>query len=294
MADFDPFADPADEAETAEATATGTQAGATGGDAEATGEVPGPWGRALETEEEVVIGKLAALHTFPPGQKAKCGVIICGGGVGVLFGSANMDIPLISAIAKACSDAGIPRLRFDYIGSGRSRELATEEEKKLADFGNELSSDVGGGGYFSDQINLVVAHMLENFCSKLVLVGYSMGAQEGMRAVRRNKRVRAICALDVGFEVWRRILFPDDESKDKGRIYCQRIHKECEHPILYVVGENDSMTPLDTLRSLVSCRNDGGAGVTIETVPDADHPFSGHEDEAAAKVIAWLGQEMGA
>lgn len=300
--DFDPFADPADSADAhVQPQVTSSSAAAPWWKAAEppppeesepaaaaeplAGDAAGPPadGALLPGERELRLGEskeIACLHTFPEGgEKSSWGILIVGGNPSKEFGNATMHLPLLQELCKALDAAGLRRLRFDWPGSGMS-----------------------GGEYnpmsTRQLIKGAIDYMLENLCRNLVYIGYSMGSQEGLQVITSTPAyrlsVKLIVSLSTGFMVWKWLSGGDyfsSESEDSEKAHA-RVHSVCEHPMLYVFGEKDKMTPEESLRGFLKKRKDGGKNAKVHVVPGGSHALPGRETEVAALVASWLQEEI--
>merc|ERR1712187_623030 len=90
--------------------------------------------------------------------------MIAGGGPQKELGGATMDLPVLLAVAKAVTTMKLPYLRFDYSGFGRSRGPASLSIPR--------------------DIIAVTKYLLDNLSERLIYIGYSGGAQEGLRMIQ--------------------------------------------------------------------------------------------------------------
>jgi len=293
--DFDPFADPADSADAQKPLASSVSSAAKAWKPAAAEPVEEPEvpagdpkaalaeGGLLPGEQELRLGdskEIACLHTFTTGgEKSSWGVLIVGGNPSKEFGNATMHLPVLQELCKSLDKAGLRRLRFDWPGSGMS--------------GGEFNP-----AHIGQLIKGAIDYMLENLCKNLVYIGYSMGSQEGLRLITSEPAyrlsVKLIVSISTGFMVWKWLSGGDyfsSESEDSEKANA-RVHWVCEHPMLYVFGDKDKMTPEDGLRDILKKRKDGGKNAKVHVVSGGSHPLAGKEQEVAELVASWLKEEI--
>jgi len=155
-------------------------------------------------------------------------------------------------LAKRLGEAGLPTLRFNFRGAGRS-----------------AGQHDGGRGEIDDAraaLDWMVDHVDSE---RRWVVGYSFGAVVGLRVGLADPRVEALVGLGLPL------------GPDWGTDYLSDLDK----PLCLVHGEHDEFG--DGARLTAFARTLPG-GVTVRIVPDANHLFVDREDEAVAEVVSFL------
>jgi len=273
MADgvWDPFAEPTNEESSSVPDTLPGKSAATKMEAAAVGA-------PLQDEAAMTIEftdfAVASLHALPAFRVRIAVLMACGSPT--LGGGLFMEGALFEAIAKSLHRRAIPYLRFDYAGRGRSAALGTPEYE-------EIDRDV----------KEVAKHMLDNYCSELLILGYSGGSVASFRMATIPmfaKKMPALCSVSIGIEVYK--FFTDWKDTKTDTEYQRKnfhdLHSESEARVKYFIGSADKMTPEATLRELIAKRPDGGAGAEVHVVDGGDHPMTGKEDEVAELVGDWI------
>ena len=167
--------------------------------------------------------------------------------------------------AKAITSLGVPALRFNFRGVGRSAG----------------SFDHGRGE--QDDVLAAVSWVEQQFALPVVLVGFSFGAYVGLRATCQDPRVSLRVAL--GFPV----------RPIAGRDYTFEFLKECFGPLLFVSGDQDQFCPIPSLQAALGRLQ---SRHELSVISDADHFFGGVPSSPAPKlsqmqhaVTTWLLQQ---
>ncbi len=170
--------------------------------------------------------------------------------------------------AKAVSALGIPALRFNFRGVGRSAGTF--------DFGHGEQQDVLAATTWAN----------ERLALPILLIGFSFGAYVGLRATCADPRVIARAAL--GFPV----------RPIAGRDYTYDFLPLCRGPLLFLSGDHDEFCPVPALHLALSTV---GARHQISIIPGADHFFAGVSSSPDSKLpamqqalTAWLIEEFAA
>ena len=169
----------------------------------------------------------------------------------------NMDNPVVTAVVRAADRDGLASLRFNFRGVGASQGTFSN--------GSEEQKDVKAGLEF-----LQVMPGIDR--ARLGLVGYSFGAAVVLNGLRRYKAARSLV-----------LIAPPVSSVRQSRI------RKDKRPKLFLVGQRDRVVPsADLQRALDDVR----APVQFAELPDADHSFSGREEEVAERVSEFLLQTL--
>jgi uncharacterized protein len=205
-------------------------------------EIPAPHGRLEgllrrpdEAEPPQAEVPLAALVCHPHPQ---------GGG--------TMHNKVVFRIAQALGDLGMPTLRFNYRGVGRSTGAY--------DYGRGEAGDIRTAlDWLADQFPGV----------RLCLAGFSFGAWVGLPVGCADPRV--VQLLGVGVPV---------------RLLAQDALAGCRTAKLIIQGERDEHGPLDALRPWYAALPEPKE---LVVVPGADHFFMAQQQELRDAIVAHLG-----
>lgn len=163
----------------------------------------------------------------------------------------TMHNKVVFRVAQALGDLGFPALRFNFRGVGRSTGAFDE--------GNGEREDVWAA---LDEI----AHRFPN--APICLAGFSFGAWVGLPVGCADTRVRQL----VGVGVPTSLLTTDALA-------------ECRKPKLIVQGELDQYSPQSSLLSWYEALPDPKS---LAVIPQADHFFTGHQNELHDAVIHYF------
>lgn len=172
-----------------------------------------------------------------------------------LYGG-SMDVPLVVGIARTLAKRGVIALRFNFRGVGRSEGGFGEGVAEL--------DDVAGAVDF-----LVQEESVDR--GRLYLVGYSFGAWVGLHHAEHDPRICGMVA--IGLPMW---------QLEGGFL------SSYARPKLFIVGENDSVCPPDTLRRFAE---DLLLPKEVRVLRGADHFLIGREKEVAEAVADFLWPE---
>ena len=190
----------------------------------------------------------AILNQPPEGVAPRAAAVICH--AHPLHGG-MMHFKVIFRAAKALQTLGIPVLRFNFRGVGRSEGVHD------------------GGRGEQDDVRAALAEMESRFPGlPLLLGGFSFGSAMAARVAIDDARVKA--ALILGFPIIR-----IDTATDLGRVRVPR---------LFVQGGEDQFGSGAAMRDLVATLPEPKRLVVIE---GADHFFTGRLDELQTSVEGW-------
>ncbi len=159
---------------------------------------------------------------------------------------------------KALHGLGIPVLRFNFRGTGRS----------------EGSHDDGHGE--QDDVRAALDWLDLKFQRPILFAGFSFGANVGMRACCGDPRVRGLIALGLPVSA-------------EGRNYTYRYLPTCNQPKLFISGDRDQYGPLAAVEAVVSTAPEPKQ---LVWVADADHFFVGKLDQVQATIVDWMRQNF--
>ena len=167
-----------------------------------------------------------------------------------LFGG-TLHNKVVYNAAKALDSLGIPTLRFNFRGAGKS----------------EGKHDRGLGE--RDDVRVALDFLAGEFPRvPLLVAGFSFGCWVGLRVGCSDSRVTDLIGLGA----------PVNDSDFSYLL-------ECAKPKLFVQGEKDQFGDEGKLRELVASLPGENR---MEIVPDADHFFAGRLDLLDRAVTSWL------
>ena len=155
--------------------------------------------------------------------------------------------------AKALTSLGIPTLRFNFRGVGRSAGTF--------DHGNGEQEDVLAA----------VSWVEQHLALPVLLVGFSFGAYVGLRATCDDPRVKLRVAL--GFPV----------KPIAGRDYSFEFLRDCLGPLLFVSGDHDEFCPVPAIEAALASLP---THPQLSIVSGADHFFGGVASSPESKLTA--------
>ena len=159
---------------------------------------------------------------------------------------------VVHAAAEAMVARGLPALRFNFRGVGRSQGR----------------HDSGRGE--QDDLRAVLDAATERFPGRPALVaGYSFGALVGLHVGCADSRVTALLgvAAPVG-------------------LYNFGFLRDCDKPLALIQGESDPLAPLGLVLTLASMLP---AGARVLPVAGANHGFTDRLEDLGARVAEALG-----
>ena len=168
---------------------------------------------------------------------------------------------------KALTALGLPVLRFNFRGVGRS----------------EGHFDHGRGE--EEDVRSAVDYLDRSLGLPILLVGFSFGSYVGLRATCSDQRL--IGRIGLGLPV-----------RAAGRNYTYEFLPECGGPLLFVSGDHDQFSPAEVLDKILTTAS---AAQRTVIVAGADHFFQGVPGSPASKldrmqtaISAWVLDEHAA
>ena len=169
------------------------------------------------------------------------------------LGGGTMHNKVVFTVAKALGDVGIPALRFNFRGVGRSTGSYAEGQGE------------------ADDVRSALDWLAERFPqTPLLLAGFSFGAWVGLPVGCADPRVRRIIGVGV----------PTD-------LLAVAALTDCAKPKLIVQGAADQYGPLASLQPWFSALSEPKA---LRIVPAADHFFTDHQPELATAIREWFAE----
>jgi len=174
------------------------------------------------------------------GAKLPCCAVFIPGMPQKAFGNARMDDPLPSLILKKCWEIGLPTIRFDFTGCGKSNGTVCEDHEI-----HKLQKDG----------RLVLERVLERHSENLAVIAYSAGNASNIKNVaeaHKQGKVIAYVNLSMGArsnalvleaEVAMNILqMPPEEFYAEGDLG-KYFDELSDVPSLFICGDKDFLTP---------------------------------------------------
>lgn len=163
-----------------------------------------------------------------------------------LFGG-TMHNKVVHAAAEALARRGLPTLRFNFRGVGRSAGR----------------HDHGRGE--QDDLRAALDLLEARFPDRPILVaGYSFGAFVGLAVGCADRRVTALIGIAV-----------------PAGIYPFGFLRDCDKPLVLIQGEADRLAPLPLVLGLAAALP---SGARVVPIPGADHAFHGRLDLVGQRV----------
>jgi alpha/beta superfamily hydrolase len=196
-------------------------------------------------------GRLEAMLWTAPNPHSPMAAVVCH--PHPLFGG-TMHNKVVFRAAKTLHGRGMPVLRFNFRGAGLS----------------EGEHDKGRGE--GDDVRAAIDFLEKEFPGRpLLLAGFSFGAWVGLQAGCADARVAALVGLGI-------------PVNDSDFSYL----RECVKPKLFVQGDRDQFGSAARVEAVFA---ELPGPKKLVFVGDADHFFTGHLDEMAAALDAWLGEQ---
>jgi alpha/beta superfamily hydrolase len=175
-----------------------------------------------------------------------------------LYGG-TMHNKVVFHCMKALNGFGLPVLRFNFRGAGRS----------------EGSHGQGRGEV--DDVRAALQWLQAEFPLPLIFAGFSFGAATGLRAACPDPRVVALISLGTPVRI-------------EGRGYDYRFLRDCAKPKLFVSGGQDEFGPHEELQRVISRMAEPKR---LALIDGADHFFHGHLAEMRQTVETWVKELLG-
>jgi alpha/beta superfamily hydrolase len=193
-------------------------------------------------------GRLEAILWSPRAGTPSIAAVVCN--PHPLFGG-TMHNKVVYQVAKSLDALGLPVLRFNFRGTGKSEGKHDRGEGERGD------------------VHAALDFLAAEFPNvPLLAAGFSFGCWVGLRAGCEDARV----SLQIG-------LGAPVNTADFSYLM------QCEKPKLFVHGANDIYGAVDKLKSMVSTVPGENR---IAVVEDADHFFVGKLNRVDQAITAWL------
>ena len=153
----------------------------------------------------------------------------------------TMHTKVVFQAAKALNHFGVPVLRFNFRGTGRSEGVHD-----------------GGHGEIED-VRAAIDWLHHEFGLPILLAGFSFGANIGFRAGCGDPRVNGLIGLGMPLEAG-------------GRSYSYEFLKDCTQPKLLLTGSQDPFAPRAVMERWFK---DAPGETTMQWIDGAEHFFAG-------------------
>lgn len=174
------------------------------------------------------------------------------------MGGGTMHNKVVYHVMKALHGFGLPVLRFNFRGTGRS----------------EGHYDDGRGE--QDDVRAALDWLDNEFHRPVLFAGFSFGSNVGMRACCGDPRVHGLIALGLPVLAG-------------GRSYTYEFLQECDQPKLFISGDHDQYGPVAGVEAVVATASEPKKLVWI---PGADHFFVGGLDQVQTTIVDWITQNF--
>ncbi len=195
-------------------------------------------------------GRLEALLN-PGRDAAPAAVLLCH--PHPLFGG-TLHNKVVYHAMKIFTELGLPVLRFNFRGTGRS----------------EGEHDHGRGE--QDDVRAGLDWLAREYRLPLLAAGFSFGAHMALRAGCADPRVAALVSLGTPVEAG-------------DRAYTYEFLAACAKPKLFLSGAADPFGPVDKIEAVLHTVPGDNQ---IVWIPAADHFFAGHLDRMQQALRVWL------
>ena len=197
-------------------------------------------------------GRLEAILWSPSAGQPATAAVVCH--PHPLFGG-TMHNKVVYNAAKALDALGLPVLRFNFRGTGRS----------------EGKHDKGTGE--QDDVRVALDFLANEYAKiPLLVAGFSFGCWVGLRVGCEDPRVKSLIGLGA----------PVNSTDFSFLVQCRK-------PKLFVHGEKDQFGDPVKLKKVV----DAAAGDnSVVIVNDADHFFAGKLEQLDSAITSWTKEQI--
>jgi alpha/beta superfamily hydrolase len=172
-----------------------------------------------------------------------------------LYGGA-MHNKVVYQTMKVLNGFGLPVLRFNYRGVGRSEGEHDRGRGELAD------------------TRVALDYLAQRFSRPVIFAGNSFGAAVGTRAAAAHPAVKAMIALGLPLAA-------------EGRDFSFEALVESTKPKLLVSGDDDEFASVEGLLEMMRRLKEPKRLALIE---GCNHFFTGHLEDVRAAVTEWVGE----
>jgi uncharacterized protein len=171
------------------------------------------------------------------------------------LGGGTFHNKVVFQTMKAFQTLGLPVLRFNFRGTGRSEGV----------------HDDGRGE--QDDVRAALDWLDTEFKRPILFAGFSFGAAVGLEACCGDPRVRGLVGLGL-------------PVRAEGRNYHYDFLANCTQPKLFISGTNDQFGPRTSVEAVIAKAHPPSETVWVE---GADHFFVGKPNQVQAAIRNWLG-----
>ena len=175
------------------------------------------------------------------------------------LGGGTMHNKVVYHAMKAFQSFGLPVLRFNFRGTGRS----------------EGRHDEGRGE--QDDVRAALDWLDREYGLPILFAGFSFGANVGLRTCCAERRVVGLVGLGLPLHA-------------EGRDYRYEFLTSCAQPKLFISGSRDQYGPRDQVETAVAAAAEPKQMVWIA---GADHFFMGKLDQMQAAIRNWVSVQFG-
>lgn len=170
------------------------------------------------------------------------------------MGGGTMHNKVVYHAMKAFQSFGLPVLRFNFRGTGRSEGV----------------HDSGGGEV--EDVTAALDWLDREFQLPLLFAGFSFGANVGMRASCGDSRVKGLVALGL-------------PVRAEGRDYMYHFLSGCSAPKLFISGSEDEFGPQRDVEAIVAAAS---PPATLVWISGGDHFFAGKLPAMQLALRQWV------
>ncbi len=170
------------------------------------------------------------------------------------MGGGTMHNKVVYHAMKALHGLGLPVLRFNFRGTGRSEGSHDEGRRE------------------QDDVRAALDWLHQKFQRPILFTGFSFGANVGMRACCNDPRVSGLIALGLPVSA-------------EGRNYTYKYLPQCLQPKLFISGDHDQYGPVPEVEAVIATAPEPKQLVWI---PNADHFFLGKLDQVQSAIVSWV------
>jgi alpha/beta superfamily hydrolase len=170
------------------------------------------------------------------------------------LGGGTFHNKVVFQTMKAFQTFGLPVLRFNFRGTGRSEGVHDDGRGEIED------------------VRTALDWLDAEFERPILFAGFSFGAAVGMEACCGDSRVRGMVGLGL-------------PVKAEGRNYHYDFLANCAQPKLFISGTNDQYGPRSRLEEVIAHVHPPSQTIWVE---GADHFFLGKLDQVQTAIRDWL------
>ena len=170
------------------------------------------------------------------------------------LGGGTMHNKVVYHATKAFQAVGLPVLRFNFRGTGRSQG----------------QHDHGRGE--KDDVRAALDWLQNEFHKPILFAGFSFGSAVGLPVCCGDPRVPGLIGLGLPVHA-------------EGRDYHYDFLAQCHQPKLFISGTRDQYGPREKLSAVIAT---AAQPTEVVWITDADHFFAGKLETVRAAILDWL------